>query len=220
MTALALGTFKPLKFSSGTLAMTVSGNSISDAAVSDLIPQLQALPPISSQITIANAAVNGYSIQQLAASPGAVDGSYVAGKTNILLIFEITNNIFNDSRTGLQTISDLQSYINARIALHPWVVVLQTALPRGDHFGATYSAVNGEVELQVVNNYIRQNYKTMGAKAYIESRRSGGPFDFTDATNSVNFPALLWTDKTHPNTAGKAILAQYMVDVLKRLPTR
>lgn len=214
-------------FGADKYAMTVDGNSISDASVSDLIPQLNALAPISSKFTITNKAINGQNTQQMISSAADVDGSYVNGKTNVLLVWELTNNIHNIGRTGAQTIQDTIDYITARQACvaanrpgeKPWMVVLMTGLPRGD-FLTAYTAPAGEVEMQYCNAYIRANYRAMGARAFVEARRAGGPFDFTDTTNAANFPASLWTDKTHPNSAGKAILAGYIADVLKRLPAR
>jgi hypothetical protein len=200
------------------------------AAVSDLWAQVRALAPISSQLTIHNCAHNGWSIQQLAASPGDVDASYENGKTNFLFFWELTNNIHNDGRTGAQTIADAIAYISARQAYvaanrpgqKPWRVVLMTGLPRGDYLNA-FTAPQGEVEMQYCNTYIRQHYRDMGAVAYVEARRAGGPFDFTDVTNPANFPSSLWADRTHPNNGaggGKSVLAQYIADLLKRLPAR
>lgn len=227
-----------VKFSSGAYAMTVSGNSISDPAVSDLWSQVQALAPISNSITISNKAHNGYSIQQLAGTiangagaPADVDGSYVNGKINFLFFWELTNNIHNDGRTGAQTIADATAYIQARQAYvaanrpgqKPWRVILMTGLPRGDHYGSVFTGPQAEIEMEYCNNYIRQHYRDMGAVAYVESRRPGGPFDFTDVTNAANFPPSLWIDRTHPTNGvggGKSILAQYIADTLKRLPAR
>jgi hypothetical protein len=223
-----LGGAPRAKFDAASYAMTVDGNSISDAAVSDLIPQLNALAPISGKFTITNKAINGQTTRAMIDNPADVDGAYVNGKTNILLVWELTNNIHNIGRTGAQTIQDTIDYIAARQAYvvanragqKPWMAVLMTGLVRGDYLGGTYTAAQGEVEMQYCNTYIRANYRAMGARAYVEARRAGGPFDFTDATNAANFPSSLWADKTHPNSAGKAILAQYIADTLKRLPAR
>lgn len=215
-----LGGAPRAKFDAAGYAMTVDGNSISAGDVSDLIPQLNALAPISGKFTITNRAVNGQSVQQMIAGAGDVDASFVVGKINYLIVFEVTNNIFNDGRTGLQTCADLETYIAGRLALHPWRVILMTALPRGDFLGGTYTATTGEVQLQAANSYIRQNWRAMRAVALVEARRPGGPFDFTDSTTAANFPSSLWSDRTHPNSAGKAILAGYIADVLKRLPAR
>lgn len=213
--------FDPAKF-----AMTVDGNSI--FGVGDLAQQVAALPPISGRFVIANKAISGQTTRDMINSPTDVNNSYVTGKTNVLLVWELTNSIHNDGgRTGPETIADTIEYINARQAWltanrpgqKPWTIVLMTGIPRGGNLSAV-TADEGEARMQYCNAYIRANYKAMGAVAYVEARQPGGPFDFTDVTNSARFPSSLWTDKTHPNSAGKAFLAQYIADVLRRLPAR
>jgi hypothetical protein len=215
-----MGGFAHARFDAASYAMAGDGNSIMDPAYSDLLTQLQALAPISGSFTISNFGLSGQSVQQMTANHADVDAAYVAGKVNYLLAFEITNNIYNDGRTGLQTCADLAAYITAVKAVHPWRVILMTGIPRGSLFGSTWNVTTGEAQMQAANTYIRANYRAMGAVALVESRRAGGPFDFTDCTNAANFPAGLWTDKTHPNSAGKAYLAQYIADTFKRLPAR
>lgn len=216
-----LGGYKRASFAPALYAMTWDGNSISDASISDLVPQIAALAPISNQIVISNKAINGQSVQQMIANHADVDAAYVSGKINFLGIFEITNNVYNDGRTGLQTCDDLTAYIAAVKAVHPgWRPILMTGIPRGSLFGSTWDVVTGEEQMQIANAYIRANWRAMGAVAYVEARRAGGPFDFTDCADGANFPSSLWTDRTHPNSAGKAYLAQYIADVLKRLPAR
>lgn len=219
MGGLILAGMPRANFDPTRYALTVDGNSICDVAFgSKTVPQLQALAPVSNRLTLGNVSHAGWSVQQKIASPGEADAAYVEGKINFLLLWEITNNVFNDGRTGLQTCDDLRAYIAARKAIHPWRVILMTGLPRGDILGNTWNAVTGEQQMSAANDYIRQNYRDMGAIALVEARRPGGPFDFTDATNGANFPSSLWRDRTHPNDAGTAILAGYMADELKRLP--
>lgn len=208
------------KFNAANYHMTVDGNSLTDAAVSNLIAQLNVLAPISSQFTITNRAINGQTVQQMIATPTDVDNSYVNGKINYLLVWEITNNIYIAGRTGLQTCADLTTYIAARKALHPWRVILMTGIPRGSQLGTTWNVTTGEEQMQIANSYIRANWQQMGAVAFVESRQPGSIFDFTDCSNAANFPSSLWTDRTHPNSAGKAYLAQFIANVLKRLPAR
>jgi hypothetical protein len=215
-----MGGFRRADFAAANYAMSSDGNSIMDANYSDLITQLAALPPISNKFTISNFGISGQNILNMIANPGDVDASFVVGKINYLLIWEITNNVFLAKRTGMETVSDLQTYINGRLALHPWRVILMTAAPRGEGAASPLTLAQANAEMDIANNYVRQNYRAMGAVALVEARRAGGPFDFTDFTNAANFPSSLWTDKTHPNSAGKAILAGYIADVLKRLPAR
>lgn len=207
-------------------AMTVDGNSIADKNLGTLVTQLAALAPISNQFVISNFAISGQNVLQMISNASDVDGSYVNGKRNILLVWELTNNIHNIGRTGPQTIQDTINYITARQAYvaanrpgqKPWIVVLMTGLPRGDFLGSYFTAAQAEIEMQYCNNYIRTNYRAMGAITYVEARRTDSPFDFTDVGNAANFPSTLWTDRTHPNNTGKGILAGYIAEVLNLIP--
>lgn len=219
-----LGGYKKASFTAAAYAMTGDGNSIMASSLSDMLPQLAALPPISGQLAITNCGISGQTVIDMTTNASDVDAAFVAGRINYLLVWEITNNIFNIGRTGLQTCADLTSYIAARLAVHPWRVILMTAIPRGGYLGSTWNAVTGEQQLQAANTYIRANWRAMGAIALVEARRTGGPFDFTDSTTSANFPTPFWNnDLTHPGNGagnGKSVLAGYIADVLKRLPAR
>ena len=231
MSGPILGSAQFARFQSGNFAMTVDGNSISDPSLSDLWTQVRALAPISGSITISNFGISGQNIQDMIARPSDVDGSYVNGKINFLFVWELTNNIHNIGRTGVQTISDLQQYMDARQAYvaanrpgqKPWRIILMTGLPRGDFYGQYFTGPQAEVEMEYCNTYLRQNFRTMGAVALVEARQPGGPFDFTDVTNGTNFPSALWRDRTHPSNGaggGCSVLAGYIAAVLKRLPAR
>ncbi|MDB5853275.1 MAG: hypothetical protein JWR22_1316 [Herminiimonas sp.] len=225
--------YRKASFAAASYNMVTVGNSIMSSDLSDMVTQIAALPPISGQLVINNQAASSQTIVDEINNPTNVDAAYVVGKVNIMLFWEQTNNVFLIGHGGAQTITDMQTYITARQAAvqsshpgaSPWFVILMTTLPRGDFFNGYFTTpiTAGEVELTYINNYIRANYRAMGARAFVEARRTGGPFDFTDVSNAANFPALLWTDKTHPSNGangGKAILAGYVADVLKRLPAR
>jgi hypothetical protein len=227
-----LGGMPRLKFDPTKVAITVDGNSLSDPYYSDLWLRVQALAPINDQITITNLAHSGDDFSHMEAGAAAVDAAYVNGKTNILPPWEMTNNIYVRGRTGPQTIADLIAYINARQAYvatnrpgqKPWYVILPTAIPRGDFLGTIFTLAEAAAHLDYCNDYIRQNYRAMGARAFIEMRRPGGPFDFTDVSNAARFtsPPYKSGEKTHlANTAdGYGVLAGYIADALKRLPAR
>lgn len=213
----------PFKFDPAKVSISFDGNSLVDPVYSDLCTQLQALAPLNGQFTIANKGISGQTVADMTSNATDIDATWVAGKTNVLLLWEITNSIFVQGRTGLQACSDMTAYIAARQAVHPWTVVLMTCLPRGDHLGSTWNVTTGEAELEAANAYLRANYKSMGAKALVEVRQPGGPFNFTDSSNAANFPSSLWIDRTHPTNGtggGKAIIAGYISDVLRRLPAR
>jgi hypothetical protein len=205
--------FDPAKY-----AMSTHGNSLLDPSAGNLILQLAALPPISSRFSIPNAAVAGFNwYDMIDYGSDFIDSTFQVGKENFLFLWETTNTIFSAQKTGRESCDAAVLCINRFKNVHPWRVILMTALPRGDNLGTKYTATTGEVELQAANAYMRANYKAMGAEALVEVRRPGGPFDFTDSTNAANFPASLWLDKTHPNNTGKGIIAGYVDDTLKRL---
>lgn len=198
------------------VAITFDGNSMVDPVYSNLCTQLQALRPLNGNFTISNFALSGQTIANMDSAASDVDSAFVIGKTNFLLIWEVTNSIFVDGITGVAACTQLATYIANRKAVHPWRVVVLTCIPRGANL-YSYTAASGEVQLQAANDYLRKNYKSMGIEALVEMRRTGGPFDFTDSSNSANFPVGLWTDYTHPNSAGHAYTARYIADVLVNL---
>ena len=228
MMVIPLGTGRAI-YNSTRTAITYDGNSIINPTLpGDLVIQLAAMSPINNNLVISNLGKSGQTIRQMITTRNDVLASFVPGLRNILIAFEITNSIFNgSSRTGLQAIDDLTEYIAAVqadvAAAYPgqkWTVIVQTAIPRGDYLGSVYTASTGEVQLQAANATLRSNYIAMGATALIESRRTGGIFDFTDSSNGANFPSTYWRDRTHPNVEGDGILAGYAADVLKTLPAR
>jgi lysophospholipase L1-like esterase len=204
--------------------MTADGNSIMDPGTgSVMVAQIAALAPISGQLTISNFAIAGQTVRDMIANASDVDASYKQGKTNILLVWEIINNLLNANRTGVQTVSDIIEYIEARQAYvrsmspaqRPWIVLLPTGIP----FQSSTNAK--ELEMQYVNDYIRQNYKAMGAKAFVEFRRPGGPFYIQDVTNGNNFVGGNYnSDHIHLTSQGSAVLAGYVAEALKKLPAR
>lgn len=202
----------------GKVNVTFDGNSLADAAYSTLCTQISARRPLLGIATINNKAINGQTVAMMTSNATDVDNTWVAGSVNILIAWEITNSIFVENKTGLAACSELAAYIAARKAVRPWLVVVPTCLPRGDHLGSHYTATTGEVELLAANNYLKNNYRGMGIHRLVDIRQ--GPFSFTDPTNAANFPSSLWVDKTHPNTAGHAYTAGYIADALVNLRPR
>jgi hypothetical protein len=132
MTGLLLRGAPRAKFDAAHYAMSWDGNSISDPIYSDLVPQTRALAPISNQIAISNFAESGKSIQYMIAHHVTLmNAAYVNGKINHGFIFELTNNIFNDGRTGLQTCdaSALAHHPDDRLAAR---LAVRQHMERGD----------------------------------------------------------------------------------------
>lgn len=211
-------------FTTAAAVVAIDGNSI--IADGSIAGYMRDLPPISGGLVVSHTGIGGQTIRDMINSPSDINAMYSPTKECFLIVFEGTNSIFNEGRTGVEAAADLAEYIAARqawvTANYPagklWRVVPTTAIPRGSFLGSTWDAVTGETQLQAYNAYIRANFAAMGAERFVECRRTGGPFDFTDSTNPANFPGALWDDMTHPSDAGQLILAGYINDVLKRMP--
>lgn len=201
-----------------SVSITIDGNSLVSASSSGLVAALAPLRPLNGAFTIKNRGSAGQSTASMIASAADVDSSFESGKTNFLLVWEITNSVFGDNLSGLQAVAQMETYIAARKAANPWRVVLFTCLPRGTLAG--WDPAPRNAQLNVANDYMRSNYRAMGAEALVEMQRPGGPFDFADVTDAANFPAALWVDHTHPTPAGHAYTAMYVADVLDNLRAR
>ncbi len=200
------------------VSITIDGNSLVSAGSSALVASLAPLAPLNGAFTIKNRGSAGQTTDAMISSAADVDSSFEAGKTNFLLIWEITNSVFGDNLTGLQACERMTAYIAARKAANPWRVVLFTCLPRGTL--AEWDPTPKNTQLTAANAYMRANFRAMGAEALVEMQRPGGPFAFTDVNDDANFPPALWEDHTHPTAAGHAYTARYVADVLDNLRAR
>lgn len=180
--------------------------------------QLARLPPLNGAVTVHNRGSNGASIADLRADPGSVDNVYVAGKENIVFVWEATNSIYSGwKRTGVQAGEDMAAYCAERLAVHPdYKIILLTTIPRfqtDSHFGANVAA--GNAELSAYDSYIKANYQAMGAKAVVDVR-AAGVFVYTGPTMQAELVPL-YSDLVHLNDTSNAFIAQYCAAALRRL---
>lgn len=216
------GLMKP----SSALNVVWDGNSLvagSGASGSSkyLPAQTMALAPlVGSGATSVNCGVSGQSFRMMngldSGSAADVDAAWASGKYNVLVPWEITNTIAFYGRSVAQCVQDCIDYIAARKAVHPWRVILPTALPR---YGAS------DALLVQFNALARANYRAWGADALVDIRAPGSKFDF-DGTLASGFQATqsLWSDTSawvHLNDAGYAEAAlNHFAPVFRRLPVR
>jgi lysophospholipase L1-like esterase len=216
-----LGGVARLKFDS-SVAATFDGNSLVEGvgwgatnSSKTVSSQLALLAPISSQFAITNLGIGGQTFRQMngldAGSSSDVDSAYVAGKKNILFVWEGCNTI-NKGRTPQQAIADATDYIAARKAVHPWIVVILNTLPF-----ETSASLNAD--LLTYNALLAQNYKAMGAALLVDVRQPGSPFAFTDYV-AGNYTSTYWYDQIHLNNTGYGVIAQFIATAIKRLPAR
>lgn len=200
---------------------TGTSGTLGDTTGKSFPAQAVALSPVfGSGATSSNKGIGGQTWADMAATPADVDGAWIAGKTNILVLYEGTNSIGN-GLTGLQSASDASAYISARLSLHAWKILLMTTIPREYTTEPQRTNTNNEIEAQ--NNYFRNNWLAMGVTRLVETRGTGSPFALSNYNQaSWDATAALWSDgvgaRTHLTDAGAAVLAQFVAGDLARIP--
>lgn len=228
-----LGGVARLRFNAGATNVVFHGNSLMAGVYSTAtMPQrVQALPPISGQLTVTNIGRPGYTWDNLSADAGNVDALYVAGKTNILVVWEGTNTIKNNGFNGLACYNNAASYTAARLALHPWWVIHMTTLPCRYSSFTDSDADAMQVGIADYNALLRANFGTIGAKALVDLGQPGGPFVPPPNNSTAAFSAMtragstIWTPAepgqwVHINDNGYAGVADMVALALRRLKAR
>lgn len=218
---------KKQKYSSA-VNIVFHGNSITagetlSSPSTDAFPALcaAAWPLVGTSVAVVNNGLSGYSWANLTGDT-TVDSAWVNGKTNILIVGENTNSIF-DGGTSSSTISDIQTYCSTRLGAHAWHIVLETAIPMGDLLGnlnLSQAQVNANnAASNTVNAYIKANYRALGAKNVIDWQQAGSPFAFTTYNLTTDFTnsGLFASDRVHPNSTGHVALQKIVSSWLNRL---
>lgn len=201
----------------------VYGDAVTTRATDSWPVRLAAAAPINGALTIPNLGRDGATITQLDAYGSEVDSLYAAGKTNVLLFYEGTNTISSDPSTVASAFTALQTYINNRLALHPWKIVLVSTIPAySSGPDSTTIAVNNNID--AFNAGMKANFKAWGAVMYADVR-NGAPWGILPNYNNSSFSstamnALFAYDRVHPNTAGTQLLADLLAPQLRRIPLR
>jgi lysophospholipase L1-like esterase len=226
-----LGGLARMRFSSAGSNVVVDGNSLvygqGSTGGNNMPAQLAAMSPLSGNVAVTNLGISGQNLSQMRTNCADVDAAYVAGKQNVLVVWEGTNSL-NYGGSVAQAYSDTSLYCAERLALNPWIIVLMTTLPRYNQ-GATQSATDDyNAKLASYNAQILAGYKSMRAKAIVDVRQTGSPFAFSDyqfATFDQPATSGLWAagetlQRIHLSNAGYGVIAQMVANVLKRLPRR
>lgn len=178
--------------------------------------QLDALPPINGSLAVTNFGSSGITTPDMNTYEGAsVDATFVAGKTNILFVWEGTNDIYLNGyswapQTGAAAAANMTTYIgNRKAATAGLKVILLNCLPR-----TSDTALN--TRLTDYNTILASSYVSMGADALVDVRPTGGPFSFTDYS-AGSFDSGHWYDNVHLNDAGYAVVAQWCATALTAL---
>ena len=236
--------FPKLKYTTAGVNVVLAGNSLivgyGTTANSNAIgPQLKAMSTLNNLVTPLMRGVSGQTTRQMNGLDGgtglaALQSSWVEGKVNVMIVWEYTNSIFNtgNNRTGVQAAQDMADFIAARLAEHPWRIVVMTGLPRFQitpPAGTTIDSLNAE--MNIANQLMRDNFRAWGAVALCEMRGTGTLFDLPNYAFST-FDALQyngvspWTSTTydaagnhiHLSDTGYTIPSIALNNTLARLP--
>ena len=202
-----------LNYASG-VRITIDGNSVAKgqgAVESHWDAQMINRAPFNGNAPIINIAQDGWTITNMIASGSSADATFDPTKKNILIAWEGNNEIDNLGKTPQQAIDKMTQYCAERLAVHPWLIVMATNIPK-----TTDAVINGKHI--VYDNLLKANYRAMGAKICIDFASVGGAFAF-DYTNSANF-GLYQADTVHPNPTGNFELAKIFAAALRRVPKR
>lgn len=220
------------RYSGAGTNIVFDGNSLvagvgASSAASNLPAQLAALAPLNGAVSVVNIGVSGQNITDMR-NRGAsfADANYVAGKTNVLIVWEgtntVCNNVANSGKTGAAAGADLAAYCADRRAAHPdWTIVLLTTMPRFNIPSTAYTIATANDELSNYNTYIKNNFRGMGARRVIDVRASG-VFTYTGTTCTALMQTYMSeaTGAVHCNDSGYALIAGYCATGLRALPMR
>lgn len=223
--ALRSGGF--LRFSS-SVNVVWDGNSlvfgVGSSGGQKLPTQVAALAPMAgSGAAVFNAGVSGQTWANMISGASDVDGQWSAGKTNVLVLWETTNAVCNTSKTSAQVQSEIATYIAARRAAHPWVIVGLTTIPREAAGTITDQTTRTAQNLVMADVDSAMIAGAMDFDRIVNVRQAGGPFNFAGyETIDFDSSGAVWNESSggriHLNNAGYAVVAGYTADVLRTLP--
>lgn len=185
--------------------IVVDGNSLT-ADTPSWANLLIGLPPFSTNgSTLTNFAVGAQTTaNMLADSAAQVDPAIASGRPNILIAFEIINDLYFGT-TVAKALQNIESYCNGRRKAGYKVIVIgplpTTRANLSDDLPTT------QVKLVQVENWLNANWKGM-ADGYLNPRTVPG----LESWSSTYF-----YDTVHLNDAGDALLAGALVPVIQGL---
>lgn len=224
-----LGRSTRMRFNASKIAITYDGNS--HVSITRDSGRFTALPASMGSVPINNIGVGGSTWRMLNGLDGGdasdVDGSYVNGKTNILIAWEGTNTLRAPGATVAQAWQDCINYCNARQAYvaanrpgqTPWVILLGTCLPLGANYQYGDPApINALID--TYNVTMRQNYRLV-AKGLFDVREVGSIFAGDQGKSVITSGPYAQGDSMHSTWDGYGMVTtNQIIPALRRLPAR
>lgn len=185
----------------------------------------------TSGATATNTAVPGQTWDDMYYTTDDLANAYVPGKTNVLIIGETTNQIYNGGSDVQTTIQKAQRYISARKNEHPdWIILLCGTIPRADLSTDELNKAANQ-KLIEVDAYQSSHLKDMGVHGWVDFRQyapewfalraDGFTAPFMDSSDTCNvYAGQAATDKVHPINAPRIAFANAIAAALPRLPAK
>lgn len=224
-----------LQYSGALTAVCIDGNSIPAGSYPTSgsgwgTSVLGALAPLNGAVAVANVAISGQTFANMTSTHSDVDGAFVGGKTNVLIVWEVINAVYF-GRTGAQAFSDLAAYIAAVKAVHPWKIVCVTGTYRyQDPTSSGFTLANLNANIDACNALIVSSGRSIGVDAVADIRQAGSPFNLADSTVQANYiGAGVYNTTTdgsdshgpiivHHNDTGFAYTSGVIAAALRRVP--
>lgn len=222
-----------VRYLSAETNLVFHGNSlVSGPYVASPFPaRVQTTPPVNNQVTCINRGSPGSKWSDLMGEGVAsIDPLFVAGKHNVLVVWEGTNTIKNNGYNGTACYNNAANYTAARLAAREWIIVHMTMIPCRY---STFTDANADSVASATNTYndlLRANWRGMGAKALVDLGQIGSPFVPPSNNSTTAFSAMtyngspIWTPSeaqwVHLNDNGYAAVAALVSATLMRLRAR
>lgn len=221
-----------VKYTSATAKIVFHGNSLvygASGATDPMPAQVYRSSLINQQVICSNQGVNGQTTQDMINSGGTIDNLFATGKSNVLVVWEGHNSIntlMNGGASGEEATASaweqMKTYVAQRLAAKPWKIVLMTVLPsrRSIDTNATCNSINDAYV--AYNDLMKAEWRSIGASALVDMVQPGSPFIMPD-WSLASFEAIsLWSEGdggqwVHLNNEGYGVIAEYVVDKLRRL---
>lgn len=204
--------------------IAVDGNSLYARWIAPAINEVATFGALlkGSGANSGNVAIPGQTWADMIKNAADIDGLYVPGKKNILVIGETTNSIYNEGASVEKTVSDAKAYIAARRAAHKWEkIVLCGTIPRADR---SISTENRSLNQRLLEVDARLRADTSLYDVWVDYR-AYAPQWYTLAADGATAPFMApgtcnilggQIDMIHPIGAARDAYADAIADGLRR----
>lgn len=204
--------------------IAVDGNSLYARWIAPAINEVSKFGALvkGSGANSGNVSIPGQTWADMIKNATDIDGLYVPGKKNILVIGETTNSIYNEGVSVEKTVSDAKAYIATRRAAHKWEkIILCGTIPRADK---SSQAENRSLNQRLLEVDARLRSDTSLYDIWVDYR-AYAPQWYTLATDGATAPFMApgtcnvlggKIDMIHPIGAARDAYADAIADGLRR----